>query len=352
MAEGVGDGGDVIGMSGDAEPVFLDQFARVAEKDAEKGLAGLDVALELAGKGELVFGRERNDERIRLREPARHVRLRLASVELDRRAARCRLLLEVFELHAAAHEVELGIGDVRAGEAFEHIVQILRHAEVAREHEHNPRVWRRRGEVHRRGVPLWHELGLAVADFADARHEPPAAHADAVAALVDAAHEPVEERLARARASEAEPPYGVGPEVLCPDRGGLAPDGLEREERARHREGGRVVHEHAVVRASVPERPPEGHPAEVEVVEHLALHACVVAEDGAHAVDGDVEVFARGLVGLVFVAVVDAVKGVARHLGEHLHLVAEFLPLRDEVVHEEVLGIEPLDDDQDFAHAH
>ena len=330
--------------------MFLDQFARVAEEYAENRLAGLDVALELSGKGELVFGRERNDERIRLREPTRHVRFRLASVELDRRAARCRLLLQVFELHATAYEVELGAGDVRAGEPLEDVVEILRHAEVAREHEHNPRVWRRRWKVQRSGVPLRDELGLAVADFADARHESPTAHTDAVAAFVDAAHKPVEERLASARAPEAESPHGVGPEVLGPDRGGLAPDGLERKEGARHREGGRVVHEHAVVLASVPKRPPERHPAEVEVVEHLALHARVVAKDGAHAVDGNVEVFARGLIGFVLVAVEDAVEGVARHLSEHFHLVAEFLPLRDKVVHEEILGIEPLDDDQDFAH--
>ena len=330
--------------------MFLNQFARVAEEYAEDGLAGLDVTLELPWQGELVFGRERNDERIRLREPARHVRFRLASVELDRRAARCRLFLQVFELHAAAHEVELGAGDVCTGEPLEDVVEILRHAEVAREHEHNPRVWRCWGEVHRSGVPLRNECGLAVADFADARYEPTAAHADAVAAFVDAAHKPVEERLASARAPEAETPHGVGPEVLGPDRGGLAPDCLERKECARHREGGRVVHEHAVVLASVPERPPERHPAEVEVVEYLALHACVVAEDRAHAVDRDVEVFARGLVGFVLVAVEDAVEGVAGHLGEHFHLVAEFLPLRDKVVREEILGIEPLDDDQDFAH--
>ena len=330
--------------------MFLNQFARVAEEDAENRLAGLDVALELPGQGELVFGRERDDERIRLRKPARHVRFWLASVELDHRAARCRLLLQVFELHAAAHEVELGAGDVRAGEPLEDVVEILRHAEVAREHEHNPGVWRYGWKVHRGGVPLRDECGLAVADFPDARHEPPTAHADAVATFVDAAHEPVEERLASARAPEAEPPHGVGPEVLGPDRGRLAPDCLERKEGARHREGGRVVHEDAVVRASVPERPPERHPAEVEVIEHFALHACVVAEDGAHAVDGDVEIFARGLVGFVFVAVEDAVEGVTGHLGEHFHLVAEFLPLRDKVVHEEILGIEPLDDDQDFAH--
>ena len=325
--------------------MFLDQFARVAEEYAEDGLAGLDVALELSGKGELVFRRERNDERIRLREPTRHVRFRLASVELDRRAARCRLFLQVFELHAAAHEVELGAGDVRASEPLKDVVEILRHAEVAREHEHNSRVWRCRGEVHRCGVPLRDECGLAVADFADARYEPTAAHTDVVAAFVDAPHKPVEKRLASARAPEAEAPHGVGPEILGPDRGGLAPDGLERKEGARHCEGCRVVHEHVVVLASVPKRPPERHPAEVEVVEHLALHTRVVAEDGAHAVDGDVEVFARGLVGFVLVAVEDAVEGVARHLGEHFNLVAEFLPLRDEVVHEEILGIEPLDDD-------
>ena len=325
--------------------MFLDQFACVAEEDAENRLAGLDVTLELPGQGELVFWRERNDQRVRLREPARHVRLRLASVELDRRAARCRLLLEVFELYAAADEVEFRAGDVRVGEALEHVVEILRYAEIAREHEDNSRVWRRWGKVHRRGVPLRDEFGLAVADFSDARHEPPTAHADAVAAFVDAAHEPVEKRFASARTPEAKAPDGVGPEVLGPDRGGLAPDGLERKEGARHREGGRVVHEHAVVLASVPERPPERHPAEVEVVEHLALHARVVAEDGAHAVDGNVEVFARGLVGFVLVAVEDAVEGVTGHLGEHFHLVAEFLPLRDKVVHEEILGIEPLDDD-------
>ena len=330
--------------------MFLDELARVAEEDAEDRLAGLDVALELPRQGELVFRREGDDERVRLREPARHVRLRLASVEHGARAGGGCLFLEVLELHAAAHEVEFRVGDVRAGEALEDVVEVLRHAEVSREHEDEPRVRRRGGEFHRRGVPLRHEFGLAPAKLADARHEPAAAHADAVAALVDAAHEPVEERLAEARAPEAEPPYGVRPEVLGPDRGGLAPDGLEREEGARHREGGRVVHEHAVVLAPVPERPPERHPAEVEVVEHLALHARVVAEDGAHAVDGDVEVLARGLVGLVLVAVVDAVEGVAGHLGEHLHLVAESFPLRDEVVHEEVLGVEPLDDDQDFAH--
>ena len=42
-SESIGNGGDVIGVGGDAELVFLDQFARVAEEDAEDGLAGLDV---------------------------------------------------------------------------------------------------------------------------------------------------------------------------------------------------------------------------------------------------------------------------------------------------------------------